>query len=262
MSNLWVASFAIIAAIWGVVCLQLWRRVESTNRMKWTGESLVEDTLARPSFHGKTRPSPIDGLPEVFYPDKQRKQKQLENFLPMGVLIAVFLLCFWGTILLGFRVNDKNAAASNSPAAATAIYVQVLNLLYSKVAVALNKRENWRTEKDHTDNLTFKMATFQVINSSLPRAWPRSKSRRRRGRDADTPRSCRGRGRDADTPRSRGDAAAATGICGRGRPDRAVGYRTGSCPCTSRPSSVRTWATAAARATAARTRTATRASVY
>jgi len=41
-------------------------------------------------------------------------------------------------------------------------------LIYAKVAVALTKRENWRTEKEHTDNLTLKMATFQVLNSFLP----------------------------------------------------------------------------------------------
>jgi len=169
ISNLWVASYALIAAIWGVVCLQMWRRVESTNRMKWTGESVLEDKLARPSFHGGIRDSPVDGLPEQYFPDKKRKFKQLENYVPQSIIIAVFLLCFWGGVELSFQTSDSgNQIKKNSGAAYTAIYVQVLNLIYAKVAVALTKRENWRTEKEHTDNLTLKMATFQVLNSFLP----------------------------------------------------------------------------------------------
>ncbi|KAH8087612.1 intracellular chloride channel [Aureococcus anophagefferens] len=77
VSSWWTASFAAASAIWGVVCMQLWRRVESTNRMKWGVQDARLRKLPRSGFHGALRPSPVDGLPELFFAPHRRRRKIL-----------------------------------------------------------------------------------------------------------------------------------------------------------------------------------------
>ena len=90
VSSWWTASFAAASAIWGVVCLQLWRRVESTNRMKWGVLERHRTPLPRAGFHGALRPSPVDGMPELYFAPFRRQKKVLENLVPALLVIAVF----------------------------------------------------------------------------------------------------------------------------------------------------------------------------
>ncbi|KAK7249407.1 intracellular chloride channel [Aureococcus anophagefferens] len=168
VSSWWTASFAAASAIWGVVCMQLWRRVESTNRMKWGVQDARLRKLPRAGFHGALRPSPVDGLPELFFAPHRRRRKVAENLAPALALIAIFGLSFWGITLLKFRLADERGGASLAPAVVNAVSIQILNLAYAKLAVKLTNRENWRTDQEHADALILRMFLFQFVNSFSP----------------------------------------------------------------------------------------------
>lgn len=163
--------FSAIVSFWCIFMLEFWKRKESTMAMEWGMTGFEEEERDRPEFEGKTIRSFVDGSPMTYYPPESKRGKLMQSqsvifsmiVLVVGAVAAVFFL----KIFLTEDVNDQavNDMGSSIASIANAIQIQVMNWIYSEIAVWLTNRENHRTDTQYEDSLIAKLFAFQFVNS-------------------------------------------------------------------------------------------------
>jgi len=80
------------------------------------------------------------------------------------MVVAAVSGVFFLKIFLVDDVNNEevNSLGSSIASIANAIQIQVMNWIYSEVAVWLTNRENHRTDTQYEDSLIAKLFAFQV----------------------------------------------------------------------------------------------------
>ena len=166
VSNVWTAAFAILVAIWSLIVMQVWRRVESTNKMKWGSHLETLHATTRAGFHGVRQASAVDGAPTLYYPPRRRRHKILLHTVPIVLFFGIFAAAFVGIIVMRFRFADRGDSLSYIPSVVNGVVIQILNFLYTTLAVKLTDRENWRTDAEYEDALILKLMLFTFVNSN------------------------------------------------------------------------------------------------
>ena len=169
---------ALVASIWGTLFLEFWKRRQATLAQEWHTDDLEkgEDTL-RPEYSYKVRNAPkkmniVTGQMEPHVP-------KFEMYFRYGGVVSIILFMITLVIaavvgVIVYRVAVF-ASLSGSPssrivtsATAGALNLVAINLLkfaYSKLAVWLTDWENPPTRTDYEYSFTWKMYTFQFVNT-------------------------------------------------------------------------------------------------
>lgn len=160
-------TFAFLVSLWGIVVLELWKRKQATLSLEWGTNNFQENESDRADFKAETRASFIDGQQIRYFPDSKRRlyiaQSIFATFvlicLVVGVVVSIYVIRFAAQSEIGYGNAQTLASVLN------AVQIQVLNLIYGFVAVALTDRENHRTTTDHTNSMIAKTFIFQFVNS-------------------------------------------------------------------------------------------------
>eukprot|EP01038_Epipyxis_sp_PR26KG_P011020 gene11020-14800_t len=164
--------FATFVALWSTVMLEYWKRKEKLTSMRWGMVGFEDDEQARPEFQGKDYKSPVDGSPILYFSPNEFYQRVMVSVSIISTLIAIVLIIVAGIFALRIILSHTSALTvggtnlgSIITAIINAIQIQILNALYSSVAIALTKYENHRTDTEYEDALIAKTFIFQFVNS-------------------------------------------------------------------------------------------------
>nr|KAG5706556.1 hypothetical protein BaRGS_028727 [Batillaria attramentaria] len=123
---------------------------------------------------GNLRKSPITGRMEPHYSNWKRN---LFRYFVSTPVIILFLGMVFTTMLLIFELQewvnvlvdkeDIHPYMRFGPKVLLAIGISIFDELYKRVALWLNRKENYRLEETHETNLVIKLVLFQFVNSFL-----------------------------------------------------------------------------------------------
>lgn len=200
-----IPFFCVFMALWATLFVEFWKRKQSTFAMMWGMTDTEKTAEERPEFAENTEvesiTSPIDGLPEKYFPPSSKAKRVLFSWVviatcSLGVLwvvIAIFILKARLTItsnFLGSRKSFRDANLHrNKPVRnwgvlrswnlvdfstqVPGIVVSLINALqifalepvFSSLARWLTNYECHKTDTQFEDSLTGKVFIFQFINS-------------------------------------------------------------------------------------------------
>jgi hypothetical protein len=169
-NNLMTPFFCVVVVFWLCAFITAWKRKTTNCALRWgTLQRAEEVEFARPDFHGTKMVSSLTGRPEIQYPYKERLFKMAQSYAILLVVMAImgfgilFIFAvrhlfhnsfpFWGRVIFMFVL---------------ALTVEATNLLFIKLAMRLNKRENHRTDRDYDANLLAKTFTFKAATNYGP----------------------------------------------------------------------------------------------
>ncbi|KDO33291.1 hypothetical protein SPRG_02100 [Saprolegnia parasitica CBS 223.65] len=172
--------FGLFMALWGTFYLEYWKRRNAVIRLEWGMDGFEEEEKDRAEFEGEEIESPIDGSKMRYFSPEVRTKRVLASLLlifalillVIGAVASIFVFRIFaerGRPLYEYttlRMNGKDVPLA-SPIASTlnAIQIQVMNGIYTTIAVRLNNYENHRTDTEYEDNLIAKTFLFQFVNS-------------------------------------------------------------------------------------------------
>ncbi|CAK4144578.1 unnamed protein product [Aphanomyces euteiches] len=171
-----ISLFGLFMAIWGTVYLENWKRRNSVIKLEWGTEGFEEEEGDRAEFDGDEVESPVDGRPMRYFSPKQKFNRVCASFVFIFILILMVLAAVAAIFIFRYFARENYALAPYVtisghnlavPIGATlnAIQIQVMNGIYSTIAIRLNNYENHRTETEYEDNLIAKTFLFQFVNS-------------------------------------------------------------------------------------------------
>ncbi|XP_053209059.1 anoctamin-8-like [Panonychus citri] len=180
-SDLCLTLFPIILTVWSSLYLESWKKYGTTLTDQWssttsTSRSNQSELIdIRPQFHGVVTRKDSQGIAEIFYPHWKRKLFFYLITIPvMGLsLLIVFLSMFymlhfqtwWDNIAIGEQFYPK--WTSYFPKVLFGLVIHILDVVYEKLALWLNNKENYQYQETYESNLMIKLVLFQFVNSFL-----------------------------------------------------------------------------------------------
>ena len=125
---------------------------------------------------------PVTGKLEMFYSDKKRLSQIFFISVPLTILclvVAFFLMvCSFEAdrMMMEFLLDPETGEASNDlfstilsniPSILYSLVIIIFNSIYLKIARKLTVKENHRTEEQHNLHITFKLISFEFVNTFL-----------------------------------------------------------------------------------------------
>ena len=148
-----------------------------------------QEQQSRPEFDSVSfeRESPVDGRPEKYFPYEKRAPVLIKSAMISGTfivtvasaIIAIYIFkaflsspAPYGRVYLGPGDEGDDgdfsfALGSIIGSAMNAVQIQIMNVVYGKVAIYLTEKENHRTETAFEDALISKTFSFQFVNSFM-----------------------------------------------------------------------------------------------
>ncbi|KAH8071035.1 intracellular chloride channel [Aureococcus anophagefferens] len=201
--------FTFFQCCWAVLMLEFWKRKECRMALSWGTLGLDEAVPNRPAFRGATRPSLVDGTPEIHYPKSKRNRKGVASFVTVFLLVVLVVAAassvIWVRVSVQtiFRPNRGLYVAAGASVLNTA-QIEVMNYGVT-IATKLNAWENHRTDVEYMNNLVLKLVSFFFFNYNIPLLYARSSSSSRAARAAAAARRRRGVGAEVDFDLSASD---------------------------------------------------------
>ena len=156
----------IIALIWANLMIEHWSRVENDLLFRWGLLRFRDTQLPRPSFSGIFIVSPVNGdLIETFESVVKYYSKIFFSVSTMLLCIAAVVSIVVGLWTLQAMWGENSSTISVLVGIVNAIQIQVMNHLYTYLAIMLNEYEGHRLEQDYYNHLVIKRIFFLFINS-------------------------------------------------------------------------------------------------
>lgn len=187
-SNPLVPFFSIFTMFSAILFVKFWERKVEYLAVDFSLN--IDETSRAPyrrGFYGETRPSPITGEKEIYYPGWKRGLKQVVSWTASIIFLLVGLFIQLCSINLQGYMNtmaqpaleidffddfsdegalfDANGPYAMVPVVLHVIVVLILNLTYKLMAEALTEWENYRTLADANASLTQKRVGFEFVNN-------------------------------------------------------------------------------------------------
>ena len=166
-----IPLFGLFMCLWSTFFLEFWKRKQSTLSMEWGMHGFEQEEDMRPSFQGEEITSPINGSVVKWFNPMAKLKKLLYSacvilsliLLVVGIISSIFYFKNWS-------IDQKEGSflQKNGPAVAAvlnAVQIQLMNIVYQRIAESLNDMENHHTDTQYEDNLITKVFLFQFVNS-------------------------------------------------------------------------------------------------
>ena len=116
--------------------------------MKWGMVGFEDDEQSRPQFKGGLIPSPVTGEMFLYFPRNEYMTRVSVSssivtgciLVVVGVIVCIFILKIVLTSMKSLTIGGTQVGAI-IVSLVNAVQIQVLNMLYGKVAIALNDFE-------------------------------------------------------------------------------------------------------------------------
>eukprot|EP00281_Chroomonas_sp_CCMP1168_P022841 CAMPEP_0206223206 /NCGR_PEP_ID=MMETSP0047_2-20121206/6365_1 /ASSEMBLY_ACC=CAM_ASM_000192 /TAXON_ID=195065 /ORGANISM="Chroomonas mesostigmatica_cf, Strain CCMP1168" /LENGTH=707 /DNA_ID=CAMNT_0053646073 /DNA_START=132 /DNA_END=2255 /DNA_ORIENTATION=- len=175
MDNPWVPLYCCFTAVWGIVFITGWRRLERAYQYEWGTHNFEEEEEDRREFiqNKHTRQMHCEYRDEVErYPDPNWRNLALATSATVvslfictvvSVVSAIAYMKFQLLKILepqGLAVLGKCIGGGSQ-----AISIMIFNRIYQVVLKKLTAFENWRTETEYEDATIAKDFCFKFVNA-------------------------------------------------------------------------------------------------
>lgn len=163
--------FCIYASVWATVFVEFWKRKENCLAIRWGQTDYKEDEVSRPQFTGQAKRSPIDDdMDDIYYDPQSRYKFYFLSCFVTAIFITIVIVAVLFLIYLRTNITDSLTfrgfdLAGPVVSSINAVQIQILNLIFNRVAVKLTSMENHKTQSDYENSLILKCYVFQFINS-------------------------------------------------------------------------------------------------
>jgi len=162
--------FGLFMCLWSTFFLEFWKRKESMVAMEWGMNGFEKEEGMRPSFQGEEISSPINGDRIKWFNPMAKLKKVLQSatviatlvLMVAGIISSIFYFKNWSLEQEPGFWKDNGATVA---ALLNAVQIQVMNVIYQRIAEYLNDMENHHTDTQYEDNLIGKVFLFQFVNS-------------------------------------------------------------------------------------------------
>ena len=173
-------ALAVIASIWGTLFLEFWKRQQKIYAYQWHVDSLEEEEEPlRPEFPAEYLvKNEVTGKLEPTVPKVTRYSRYGGIITIILFMVALVVGAVVGVIIYRVAVfaslsghSDRNIQArariltSVTAATLNLIAINMMKMVYNKVAVWLTDWENPPTRTDYENSFTLKMYMFQFVNT-------------------------------------------------------------------------------------------------
>ncbi|EQC38307.1 hypothetical protein SDRG_04027 [Saprolegnia diclina VS20] len=180
-TTLYILPFSIVLSISTSIFVDSWTRQQRQTEYQWQ-YSPVEDTYSepRPAFVGEWIRDPVTHELVFDTPHWKRTVVRACVTLPLVLLMCLGVLLYvlgleWFAdhnkhwFPMCYDQIDENDAAYcamviQGPSVLNAVLIEVMDLLYLKLAKWLTRLENYRTVEEHENQLILKRMPFHLIN--------------------------------------------------------------------------------------------------
>jgi len=178
-SNVLFSFFNLLAL--AIFC-EMWKRKSNEHSFFWGTSGKLRLKPPRPEYRGELKKHPVTGKLEMFYSDKKRLSQIFFISVPLTILclvVAFFLMvCSFEAdrMMMEFLLDPETGEASNDlfstilsniPSILYSLVIIIFNSIYLKIARKLTVKENHRTEEQHNLHITFKLISFEFVNTFL-----------------------------------------------------------------------------------------------
>lgn len=176
--NAGTVVLALIASIWGTLFLEFWKRRQATLAQEWHIDDLEKgEEFLRPEYSAKVKDLPlklnkVTGEMEPHVPKLKVYSRyggviSVILFMVTLVIAAVVGVIVYRAAVFASLSGSSSARIVTSATAAflNLVAINLLKFLYSKLAVWLTDWENPPTHSDYEYSFTWKMYTFQFVNT-------------------------------------------------------------------------------------------------
>ena len=175
-------AIALFTSIWATLFLEFWKRRQVVLAHEWHVEGFEEgEEQLRPEYVAtvtRLKKNPVTGKMEP----REPKSARYGRFAAVGSIVTFMILlviaCVVGVIvyraavfavLSAFDHRDIRLRAKMITTATAAllnlIAINILKIVYNRLALWLTEWENPRTNTDYEDSFTYKMYLFQFVNT-------------------------------------------------------------------------------------------------
>lgn len=149
--------------VWATLFTHFWRRTAATHVLKWGTLGMgrqLEPT--RPEFIGTSSINPVTGRVDRYFPWSQRIWRVMFSYsvLTCAVLSLVFVIMVLFWLRHAFHRNGGRFVFQ----VINAIFVELMNTIFTSVAKTLTDKENHRAYSEHANHLLAKTVIFKFIN--------------------------------------------------------------------------------------------------
>ena len=175
------AACGICMSLWTTLFLECWKGEEARAKLEWGMTGFEETEEDRTEFEGREIHSPVTGLPDAYFPPRDKVKRILGSYIQI-VLCIFYVSCVNAGIFyvhayvsrypLRNYVDFHHLADGpfGVPTVVTnlalALLIQWTNALFMPFATRMTRVENHRTETDFEDQLIAKVFLFQFVNSN------------------------------------------------------------------------------------------------
>ncbi|XP_065672900.1 anoctamin-3 isoform X2 [Hydra vulgaris] len=165
---------SVFMSLWSVLYLEYWKRRQYTLSYKWHSKNFYEVETLRPEYCEaavQKRVNPVTKETEPFISTKDYFFKVCGElsvvFLFMCLVIAATMgvIVYRGAVFILKAHSNSKLLVACSASVISLIIINVLRILYKRIAKKLTEWENPRTKSDFEKSFTFKMFWFQFCNA-------------------------------------------------------------------------------------------------
>eukprot|EP00947_MAST-08B_sp_MAST-8B-sp1_P000955 g955.t1 len=162
-------AYGVFLVVWAMIFIRIWQRNAARLALQWGTLDLPRTEVPRPTFRGKLGFNEVTDEVELCHDSTTKYQlKIISSMLLLLVLICVavgaVILIFYGRIWLA-STHLTNFQQMVVVGLANSLQIVVLDFGYKKVALALNRWENHRTDQAFKDSLILKVIIFSAMNN-------------------------------------------------------------------------------------------------
>lgn len=179
-----IPIYCLILMLWTTLFFESWKREQNKLAFMWDVTDFEEEERTRPKYRGKVKSGVWkDGYfvsaTEIEYLDDDEQarvdlsKRFLRYFLSVPVVVSFIVSTMVGTVsILAYRAyfarpDQFGKLGQIGGGLVNAVFINVMNLVYKKVAIFLTSFENYRTETEYEDALILKVFLFQFVNSYI-----------------------------------------------------------------------------------------------
>lgn len=172
VSNGMKMAFSVLIIIWSTIFIELWKRKESLFAVQFGQKDTELVEAERPNFKGRYIRSIHNDDINVLYFSPLKKAFRIflayviSIIILTCVVVCVILIQYFKKYLTDCNCVDMtNSFVAAIPSIINAIQIQIFNMIYQNVALALNEFENHKLLSQYENSLVFKIFAFSFVNT-------------------------------------------------------------------------------------------------
>ena len=172
---------ALVASVWATLFLEFWKRRQASIAQEWHLSDFEEEEQLRPEYVSTVttlRRNKATGKMEPYIPAGVRCRRFSVIIAVISFMILLVLAFVIGVVIYRAAVfavlsaNSDQTVRSRSRLFTTAtaavlnlLAINILKIVYNKLAAWLTNWENPRTRTEYEDSFAYKMYLFQFVNT-------------------------------------------------------------------------------------------------